>query len=95
MQIKWPEPAWIEELPQDQRKAGRIRFYLNLAATHFSEAGSLSELSRGIGHPPSALFASRQRGNVAPEMAVKLESALGRDRFPRELFNDIFAISER
>lgn len=95
MQSKWPEPAWIAELPREQRGAAKVRFYLSLAAAWHSEAGTLTELSRTLGRHEAHLNVARKRGKVSPELAVEIESALGRENFPRELFNDIFAVAAK
>lgn len=92
MQHKWPEPAWIAKLPQDQQGPSRVRYFLNLAAAFCSERGSLTKLGDGIGVTAESLLAARSRGRVSPDLAVKIETGLGRDLFPRELFNDIFTI---
>lgn len=95
MQHKWPEPAWIAALPETDRGPARVRFYLRLAAAYGTESGSLPTLSRMIGFSDSYLNVARERGRVLPETAVLLESALGRELFPRELFNDIFLVEVR
>jgi hypothetical protein len=92
VQNRWQEPAWIAELPEEHRGKSKVRFYLSLAAAWHSEAGTLTELSRSLGLNESHLNVCRKRGKVSPELAVKIESALGRDHFPRELFNDIFTV---
>ena len=92
LQNKWTEPAWIAELPEKDRGQGRLRFYLNLAAAFHSEGGNLNQLSTSLGLNQAHLNVCRQRGSVSPEIAIKLESALGRTNFPRELFNDIFVV---
>lgn len=83
----------MAELQEDNRGAARLRFYLNLAAAFHSENGSLSELSESCGLSRAHLHVCRQRGRISPGIAVKLEDVLGRDNFPRELFNDIFVLS--
>jgi hypothetical protein len=95
LQQKWPEPAWIAELQESHRPTAKLRFFLNLAAAYHSESGALTELSESCGLNRAHLNVCRQRGRVSPEIAVRLEEALGRDTFPRELFNDIFAVAER
>lgn len=92
LRIEWAEPAWIAELPETDRSPAKVRFYLNLAAAYFSESATLTELSRALDLETSRLNVCRQRGRVSPELAVKLETLLGRDAFPRELFNPIFAV---
>ena len=95
MQHKWPEPAWIQRLPEEDRGPARVCFHLNLAAAFHSESGTLTELSRALGLNESALNVARQRGKVSPKLAVRLEQQLGREYFPRELFNDIFAVADQ
>ena len=93
VQHKWTEPAWIAELQERERAVARLRFYLNLAAAFHSESGSLTKLSESCELNQAHLNVCRQRGRVSPEVAVKLESVLGREFFPRELFNPIFNIA--
>jgi hypothetical protein len=92
---KWPEPAWIGRLPEGERGPARVRFHLNLAAAFHSESGTLTELSRALGFNETTLNVARQRGNVSPKLAVRIENELGRDNFPRELFNDIFTVADQ
>lgn len=94
MQQKWPEPAWIAELPESHRVSAKLRFYLNLAAAFHNESGSLGELSEACDLNRAHLNVCRQRGRISPKLAVTLEEVLGRDYFPRELFNDIFALTK-
>lgn len=93
MQNKWPEPAWIAELPEEERGRAKVRFYLSLAAAWHSDRGTLTELSRSLGLNDAHLNVARKRGKVSPELAVQIESILGRENFPRELFNDLFVIA--
>jgi hypothetical protein len=94
VQQKWPEPAWIGRLPEEQRGPAKVQFHLNLAAAFYSESGTLTELSRGLGFSDTALNVARMRGRVSPKLAIRIEQKLGREHFPRELFNDIFAVAE-
>jgi hypothetical protein len=41
------------------------------------------------------LNVARQRGRVSPRLAIRIEQQLGRDNFPRELFNDIFTVADQ
>jgi hypothetical protein len=95
VQNKWPEPAWIAALPEIEHGPARVRHFLNLAAAYHGESASLADLSLALGYSKPYLNVARQRGRVSPELAVKIEATLGRDRFPRELFNDIFAVAEQ
>jgi hypothetical protein len=95
VQNKWPEPAWIAELPECDRNRARTAFYLNLAATFHNDRGSLNALSCALGFSKPYLNVCRARGVVSPTVAVQIESKLGRERFPRELFNSIFIVAEK
>lgn len=88
----WPLPAWISQLPEKDREAARVRFVLNLAASYATEAGTLTALSERLGRSSGYLNVARVRGSITPEVAVELERQLGRERFPRELFNPVFAV---
>jgi hypothetical protein len=92
VQHKWREPAWIAGSQEEDRGPCKVRYYLNLAAAYYSENGSLPDLSLALGLNRSHLNVCRQRGRVSPETAIKIETILGRDHFPRELFNDIFVV---
>lgn len=94
MQDKWREPAWIAGSKEEYRGQCKVRYYLNLAAAYYSEEGSLPDLSLALGLNRAHLNVCRRRGRVSPETAIKIESALGRDHFPRELFNDIFVVAD-
>jgi hypothetical protein len=95
VQHKWPEPTWIDRLPEGERGPARLCYHLNLAAAFHSESGTLTELSRALGLNETALNVARQRGRVSPRLAILIEQHLGREHFPRELFNDIFVVAER
>lgn len=95
MQHKWPEPAWIDRLPEEERGPAKVCYHLNLAAAFHSESGTLTELSRALGLNETALNVARQRGKVSPRLAIRIEQQLGRINFPRELFNDIFTVADQ
>ena len=94
MQQQWPEPAWIAALPKEKRGPARVTHMLNLAAAYHNPQASLPTLSVELGFSKSYLNVARTRGEVAPQLARKIELALGRERFPRELFNDIFDVAK-
>lgn len=94
MQHRWAEPARLAELPENKRGQAKVRYFLNLAAAFHNDSGSLTQLSLALGKSKTALNVCRQRGRVSPETAIEIETALGRGHFPRELFNDIFVVSE-
>jgi hypothetical protein len=81
-------PAWLDDLPQEDQAAARARFLLRLAALHYSPAGQLKSLSTALDMHPNSLAAY---DTISPELAVRLESLLGREKFPRSLFRpDLF-----
>lgn len=91
---KWPVPAWLNELPDKDKASARIRFYINLATAYHNEAASCPILSAALGMNRTAINAAKTRGKVSPVMANKIESLLGRENFPRELFNEVFITNE-
>jgi hypothetical protein len=94
-QKQWPTPVWHESVPAEEKPAASIRLLLSLAAVYASEEGTASALADRLGIGKNAILKARSRGAVSAEMAVQLESLLGRDLFPRELFRpDIFVVAE-
>lgn len=92
--IRMPEPAWLtgEKDPEFTKK--RTRFWLSIACLYYSESGQSGDLAKAIGLTPNSFAVMKTRGKVSPEIAVALETALGRERFPRELFRpDIFKVA--
>lgn len=86
-------PPWLADLPDVERPKARIRFLLCLASAYCGDRGNHSKLAHVIGFHVNTVHAAKQRGDVSPEMALALESALGRELFPRELFlPDLFNI---
>ncbi len=89
----WPEPSWLASTQDDVQAQVRTRFFLCLAAAYCGERGNHARLARTIGMNVQAVHSARERGQVSPEMAIAIESALGRELFPRELFRpDLFTI---
>ena len=90
---QWPTPAWHESVPAEKKPAAKIRTLLNLAAVYASEEGTASALADRLGVGKAAILQARSRGKISGEMAVQLESLLGRELFPRELFRpDLFVV---
>ncbi len=86
-------PAWHDSLPDPDKSAATVRLLLSLAAIYASEQGTASALAQALGMKPSAILQARKRGIIGADMALKLESLLGRAHFPRELFRpDLFLI---
>lgn len=94
MDNQWPMPAWHESVPEPDKQAACVRLLLGLAAIYASEVGTLSALALALQETPEAIRQARARGRVTPEIAIKIETLLGRERFPRELFRpDLFVIA--
>jgi hypothetical protein len=90
---QWPMPAWHDALPESDKGAASVRVLLSIAAVYACESGTLSDLADKLGIKRDALLQTKRRGRITPELAVKIEELLGRERFPRELFRpDIFLI---
>lgn len=87
-------PKWIKELPLDRQTDAERCFLLRLAALHYSEQGHLKALSTGIGLADGTLATYLSSGQpITAEISIRLEDALGRDLFPRELFRpDLFKL---
>jgi len=85
-------PAWLNDLPEDQRALGRAHFLLKIAALYNSPTKGMRGLSAAIGLDPNTLSAMlHQRQLPSVETCIKVEALLGRDIFPRELMRpDIF-----
>jgi hypothetical protein len=89
----WPMPAWHEELPEAEQGKSALRHHLNLAAIYATREGTATALSHALGMGDTAILQAKVRGKISGEMAVKIESLLGRDLFPRELFRpDLFIV---
>ena len=95
VQHKWAEPARIAALKGEERARARVAYYLNLAAAFHNKNGTLPKLSQALGLGESALSVARKRGRVSPDIAIRIETELGREHFPRELFNEIFVVAEK
>ena len=90
---KWPVPAWQESLPTEEKGKAAIRSLLSLAAIYASEAGTASALAEALGVRSTAILQAKARGRISGELAVKIETLLGRELFPRELFRpDLFIV---
>ena len=87
-------PKWINDLAAERKQDAQRRFVLRTAALHYSEEGHMKTLSTGIGLAEGTLATHLSSGQpLTAEIAIKLEEALGRTLFPRELFRpDLFAI---
>jgi len=83
---EWPEPAWLATLDPSERDTYKLRFYLKLAGLYANKDGSIMQLSEAIGLKGAALSTAKNRGQVGPETALKLEQVLGRRLFPWEIF---------
>ncbi len=94
MTSKWPEPAWLAEVPADEREAECLRFKINMAILYASREMSNQAFADAIGISESAISQAKKRGRITGELAVQIERVCGRDAMPRELFRpDLFNIS--
>lgn len=92
--FQWPEPAWLADLPAEEREAACLRFTLGLASLYASPEMQDQELSRKLGHHEAFIGGLKFRGKITAEVAVKIERLLGRELFPRSLFRpDLFDLS--
>lgn len=90
--IIFPEPPYMAELPEEQRQEARARFLIRLAALYFSPEGKMQALSSACGLHKNHLATLR---GISPESAIKMEKAVGRELFPRELFRpDLFTVQQ-
>ena len=93
LQTKWPMPAWHDEVPEAERAAACLRHLLNLAALYASREGTATSLAKALGVGDTAILQAKVRGKISGEMAVKLETLLGRELFAREIFRpDLFIV---
>lgn len=68
---------------------------LRLAALYHNETGSLGDLAEALGLSNPALHMAIKRGQVSPDMAIGIESLLGRKLFPREMLRpDLFTLPQ-
>lgn len=91
--FQWPMPSWLGDLPDVEAKVAKTRILLCLASAYCGERGNLSRLARRMNVPEQTVHSAADRGQVSPEMAIALETLLGREHFPRELFRpDLFTL---
>jgi hypothetical protein len=92
--VKIQMPAWLAAVEPADQPAERTRFLLRLAALYVDPQGRLSELSRLCGLADNTLATvSKRQDKISPEIAVAVETAVGRDILPRELLRpDLFSV---
>ncbi len=90
---QWPTPFWHESVPEKDRDAAKLRLLLSLAAIYASESGTATAFAQALGVGDTAILQAKARGRISGELAVRIETLLGRELFPRELFRpDLFLI---
>lgn len=90
--MRFALPAYIESLPEDERKTAECRFLIRQAALYYSPTGALRNLSVALGFNANSLSSLEA---ISPKTAVRLEELLGKELFPRHLFcPDIFEAAE-
>lgn len=83
-----PRPRWCDDLPDEH---ARLRFLFMLAAIYHNHEGSLRTLASAIGRSGAFFTMAAKEGKISGDDAVKIERAIGREIFPRELFRpDLF-----
>jgi hypothetical protein len=89
--INVPLPGYISETTEEiARRKAETQFRLRLAALFLSKNGTLMQLAKTCGLHEKSLSALT---DISPELAIKIEKALGRDLFPREYFRpDLFVV---
>lgn len=91
-----PTPAWVGEhqSPESVDRA-KLCFLIRLAALYHNNKASVGQLSLACGLAESTLHQALKRGEIAGEIAVSIENAIGRSLFPRELFRpDLFTLPQ-
>ena len=81
-----PMPAWLDELPDDEKPAARAKFLLKVCALYATPEGKLLDLSTALGYSHRTLHqltATKSPMNV--NVAVALEKLLGREVITREI----------
>lgn len=90
---QWPMPSWHDSLPDEEKAAARAKVLLTLAALYATQSGTATAFAELLELSPTTVLQAKARGKVSGELAVKIESILGRSLFPRELFRpDLFVI---
>lgn len=81
----FPEPKWLESLPEADRPAARLRWILEIAAAYASPEGTMTILSRLCDKSDSTVGKAKFDGQISARLAIKIEEVLGRDIMPREV----------
>lgn len=93
-----PDPAWLADIPLDQREKARIRWLIRIYALYATEAGDLTALAAKMQLTTNYLKTQTQHTfwrQLPPKTAIKIEELLGRDIAPRErLRPDLFTIPQ-
>jgi hypothetical protein len=91
--FEWPEPDRIGAIADDKDHGrARLCYLLDLALVY---SGMKSyDFAMALGNSRHTIYNLKKVGTISPEMAIRLETMLGRKHFPRELFRpDMFVIS--
>lgn len=90
-----PKPQWLIDAPEEERASWQLGWLLDMCAAYAHKSGKMTALSEFCGFSPSAIGKAKHLGVISPEMAVQIESRLGRDVITREaLCPKIFAIKD-
>lgn len=87
--MPFPNPRWLEELPEGPAKVkARTRFLIRLAALYSSEDGFAKQMAIDIGAHRQTLNQGMLRWTTMPPwLCRKIEDTLGSDLFPVEYLN--------
>jgi hypothetical protein len=89
----FPEPKWLDTLPEADRPAARLRWILEIAAAYHSPEGAMTTLSKACGKADSTVSKAKYDGRISARLAIQIEQVLGRDIMPREIIcPEFFAI---
>lgn len=87
MEVRFP--SYMGGLSPEEAEICRARFLIRIAALYDNPLGQLSVLSEKLGLHRGSLA---QLNQISPQLAIKIETLLGADIFPRTLMRpDIFS----
>lgn len=90
-----PDPKWLATQKTFPSILARQRFWLRIAALYLTETGTVTDLSVLLGRTTAALlnYSTKRCTPIPAELAIQIESLVGRDVIPRERFRpDLFTL---
>jgi hypothetical protein len=83
-------PDWFQRLStrREKDRLARNKFLIRQAALLYSTDGKLETLAEAlnIAYPSLVRLYGQHGGVISPDMAIRLEQAVGKDAMPRQLF---------